>query len=100
MGSIFHLPILQVEDLPQVLLQLKSQGIQVVTTHLEGKKFYYDVNYQVPTAIVMGNEDDGVLDEIAGLSDIKVKIPMPGDAESLNVSVAHGIMLFEGVVQC
>lgn len=99
MGSIFHIPIIYVEDLTKVLYQLKSQGLKVIVSHLEGKVSHRDVDYSGPTVLVFGNEDDGVSEGIAEICDIKTVIEMPGASESLNVAVAHGIMIFEAVKQ-
>ncbi|HHW04116.1 MAG TPA: RNA methyltransferase [Thermoanaerobacterales bacterium] len=99
MGSIFHLPVIQTDDLIMTLKELKRRGGRIVTSHLKAKKYYYDVNLKVSTVLVMGKEDEGVSDEIIDISDEMVKIPMPGLAESLNVSIANGIILFEAVKQ-
>lgn len=99
MGSLFHIPIVQTEDLRETLIELKQKGGQVVTTHLSATQDYSDVNYKTSTVIVMGSEAEGVSQEIYDISDELIKIPMPGQAESLNVSVAHGIIAFEAVRQ-
>ena len=59
----------------------------------------YDVDFTIPTVIVMGNEEKGVTREILNKSTEKVKIPMIGEIESLNVSVATGIIVYEAVRQ-
>lgn len=99
MGSLFHIPIIQSEDLRETLLKLKRKGGQVVTTHLSAKKDYYSVDYKTSTVIVMGSEAEGVSEDIAEISDELIKISMPGKAESLNVAIAHGIVVFEAVRQ-
>lgn len=99
MGSIFHIPIIYVEDFIDSLLKIKKNGGQIVTTHLEAQKYYYDVDFKKPTIVVMGMEDDGVLENIVRISDEVAKIPMPGKAESLNVAIAHGVIAFEAVKQ-
>jgi len=99
MGSIFHMPVIETDDLAATLKDLKNTGGRIVTTHLAAKKYYYELDMTGPTVIVMGKEDEGVSDEITEISDEVVKIPMRGPAESLNVSVAHGIILFEAVKQ-
>jgi TrmH family RNA methyltransferase len=99
MGSMFHIPSVQTDDLIKTLIELKEKGGKVVTTHLLARKHYYDVNYSTGTVIVMGSEDEGVSEEIAVISDELVRIPMPGEAESLNVAIAHGIIAFEAVRQ-
>lgn len=99
MGSLFHVPVVESEDLTKTLEDLKLSGVAIVTTHLAAKRFYFDVNYKKALVIVMGSEDEGVSDDIAQISDETVKIPMPGKAESLNVAVSCGIIVFEAVKQ-
>jgi len=99
MGSVFHIPLIQSEDFCIELNKLKKLGGQIITTHLKAQKYYYEVDFTRPSIIVMGKEDEGVSDDVLNISDEIVKIPMLGRAESLNVSVAHGIMLYEAVSQ-
>ncbi len=99
MGSIFHLPFVHTDNLIYTLNEFKRNNWKVVTTHLKAKKYYFDSDYTVPTVIVMGQEDKGVLEEIVNISDELIQIPMPGSAESLNVAIASGIILFEAVKQ-
>ncbi|NLZ52971.1 MAG: RNA methyltransferase, partial [Thermoanaerobacteraceae bacterium] len=65
MGSLFHIPIVQTDDLSKTLAHLKQRGGQVVTTHLSAKKDYYNVNFKTSTVIVMGLEADGVSQKIS-----------------------------------
>ena len=75
---------------------LKKQGFQVVAAHLnDNSKDYRDIDFTRPTAIVMGNEKHGVSDEALALCDEVVTIPMVGAVESLNVSVAAALILYE-----
>lgn len=99
MGSIFHVPLVKTDNLIETLMQLKKHGAQIVTTFLTATKYYYELDFLKPTVLVMGKEDEGVSQEIVNISDEIVKIPMLGKAESLNVSIAHGIILYETVKQ-
>lgn len=99
MGSIFRVPIIQTDDLLKTLNKLKQAGGNIVTTFLDTQNLYYNIDLSTPTIIVLGQEDEGVSNNILDISDYVVKIPMPGNAESLNVSVACGILLFEAVKQ-
>lgn len=99
MGSIFHIPVIQANDLLDTLVKLKKSGGHIVTTYLDTTNYYYSVDLSLPTVVVVGQEDDGVSRDIVDISDYVVKIPMPGKAESLNVSIACGILLFEAVRQ-
>lgn len=98
MGSIFHIPIIQDDNLEQLRF-LRENDFRLVVSSLDTKSNFYDANLKDKVIIAVGNEGNGVSDEIISLSDIKVKIPMPGGAESLNVSVAASIMMFEVVRQ-
>ncbi|MBB6218252.1 TrmH family RNA methyltransferase [Anaerosolibacter carboniphilus] len=99
MGSIFHLPILSTGNTSEIIALLKSQGVKIITTSLEGEKYYFEVDYREMCAIIVGNEANGVQQEDIMSSDILIKIPMLGKAESLNASVAASIVMYEVVRQ-
>lgn len=98
MGAIFRVKIIECEKLSETLKQVKAHKYQVLATSLKTKNSIYDIDYN-KKVIVIGNEANGVSEEILKLADIKVKIPMLGKTESLNASVATGIMLYEYVRQ-
>jgi TrmH family RNA methyltransferase len=94
MGSLFHLPILE-GDLLQILLRARAEGVQLVTTSLQAQQSCYETDLSKPTWIILGNEAKGVSPEVAAEADVKVIIPMQGQAESLNVAMAGTVLLFE-----
>lgn len=98
MGSIFKIPVILDGDLT-IISSLKENGYKVISSSLEAENNFYDVDLVQNIIITVGNEGNGISDEIYKLSDIKVKIPMPGDAESLNAGVAASIMMYESVRQ-
>lgn len=98
MGAIFRVNIIEVENLKDTLNKLKKAGFQIVSTSLQTEKSIYDISYD-KKVVVIGNEANGVSNEIQNSSDIKVKIPMLGKTESLNASVAASIMIYEYVRQ-
>lgn len=98
MGSIFYMPVIHDNDL-SFLEELKSKGFKLVATSLEESKDFFDEDLSGKIILSVGNEGNGISDEIFSLADKKVKIPMPGGAESLNVAVATSIILFEKVRQ-
>ena len=98
MGSIFYVPIIYDNDL-SFLMNLKSEGFSLVATSLEESKNFFDEDLSGKVILSVGNEGNGISNEIFDLADKKVKIPMPGGAESLNVGVATSIILFEKVRQ-
>lgn len=96
MGGIFRINIIEVEDLKQELLKAQKHGFKVMVTSLDTENSVYDVEYN-KKLIVIGNEANGVSEEIQNIANEKVKIPMLGKTESLNASVAAGIMIYEYV---
>lgn len=94
MGAIFRVKVIECEDLEKKLYEVKDHNFELVITSLQTKNSIYDLNYS-RKLIVIGNEANGVKKSIQDMADIKVKIPMIGKTESLNVSVATGIVLYE-----
>ncbi|KGQ22393.2 tRNA (guanosine(18)-2'-O)-methyltransferase TrmH [Thermus filiformis] len=83
-------------DIRSAIAHLKGQGFQVLAAHLsEGAVDYREADYTRPTAVLLGAEKWGVSEEAAALSDLHIKIPMMGMVQSLNVSVAAAVILFE-----
>lgn len=95
MGSIFRLPFSYVDDLKDIIIRLKRDGISFYATHLKGKESYRDISYSDKAGILIGNEARGLSDEIANLADTYVIIPMQGKVESLNAAVAAALMMYE-----
>ena len=95
MGSIFRLPFAYVEDLKEVIKELKKSGISFYAAHLKGEKSYKAIQYSDRSAILIGNEAKGLSDEVADLADTYVLIPMQGKVESLNAAVAAALMMYE-----
>ena len=101
MGSAFRLNIYRLhEDLSTFLDRIKEIGYTIVATSLGTEESIYDLNFgKFHYAIIMGNESQGVSKEVLKKADVLVKIPMVGNAESLNVAVATSIIAFEKVRQ-
>lgn len=98
MGAIFRVNIIECENLKKTLQEVKKNNFNLVVTELGANKTIYDLNLN-KTAIIIGNEANGVSDEIIKIADEKVIIPMLGKTESLNASVATGVILYEYVRQ-
>ncbi|MBI3585708.1 MAG: 23S rRNA (guanosine(2251)-2'-O)-methyltransferase RlmB [Ignavibacteriales bacterium] len=94
-GASLHLPIAKVTNIAQALDVLKSEGLWIVGTDMSGDKMYYEANLEGPLAIVIGNEGKGIRRLVREKCDYLVTIPMYGKIESLNASVAGGLVLFE-----
>jgi TrmH family RNA methyltransferase len=97
-GTFFSMNTV-VADTPSVLEWLKVKGIRVVCTTPDTEKIYHEVDMTLPTAIVVGSEKDGLPDEWLEAEGEKVRIPMEGVADSLNVSVSAALVLYEAVRQ-
>lgn len=96
-GSLFHLPILQA-DLLKKIPELKAQGFTVWASALKNAIPFKEMEVREKIALIAGNEGTGISDEIIRLADQSVKIPIFGQAESLNVSVAAGILMYHIIV--
>ena len=95
MGSIFRMPFIYVESVPEVVRNLKERGIQTYAAHLKGKKNYDEFDYTGPTAFLIGNEGKGLTDETAKEASEYVLIPMKGEVESMNAATSSAILTFE-----
>jgi 23S rRNA (guanosine2251-2'-O)-methyltransferase len=98
-GAAFNIPICKVEHIKDALFILKASDIQVVSITEKTNDTIYSIDFKQPTAIIMGSEHRGISPSVLKLSDYKAKLPMYGTIESLNVSVACGIALYEVVRQ-
>ena len=96
MGAIYRVNIIEVENLVETLKSLQKNKFNIITTSLNTNNSIYDISYS-KSVVVIGNEANGVSTEVLDLADYKVKIPMLGKTESLNASVATGIMIYEYV---
>lgn len=95
MGSVYRMPFLYVEELQELLQKLKEKGVKTYAAHLHGKNFYDEEDYRTGCAFLIGNEGNGLREEIAEKADIWVKIPMYGQVESLNAAIAASVLMFE-----
>lgn len=98
MGSLFHMPIIE-GDLAELLPAARERGIKLVGTSLQATHTCYGYDWTQPTWLLMGSESEGLSQQARLLMDEAVIIPMPGGAESLNVSTATAVLLFEGLRQ-
>ena len=94
-GALEQIAICRVNSLMKAVDELHLNGIKVYATEMKATKTIAEVDLTGPCAIVMGSEDNGIYPALMKICDEKIKIPMKGDFESLNVSVATGIILYE-----
>lgn len=95
MGSIFRMPFCYIEDICEFVKQMNDAGITTYAAHLSGEKYYDEIAYESKTAFMIGNEGNGLTDELTKLSNVKLKIPMEGQLESLNAAVSAAILMYE-----
>ena len=98
-GATEHIKIAQVNNLANAIDELKENGFWIVGSSLENAKPYTEVDYKISVALIVGNEEKGIRKLTADKCDFLVQIPMTGKLQSLNVSVATGILLFEIIRQ-
>lgn len=98
-GALFTIPICRHASLLKTAQFLQESGLQIVACTEKTNDMIYAPDYTVPTAIVMGSEDEGISNEILRMANHLAKIPMQGTIESLNVSVATGVILYEAIRQ-
>jgi len=96
MGAIFRVKVIESNNILETLKNMKKHKYKIMATSLETSHSIYDVDYN-KKVIVIGNEANGVSKEILDYADEKIKIPMLGKTESLNASVATGVILYEYV---
>lgn len=99
MGSIYRMPFAYVSDVKQAVVSMKQDGIRTYAAHLAGAHSYEEEDYVGPTAFLIGNEGNGLTDELTALSDCYIRIPMCGQVESLNAAVASAILMYEAARQ-
>lgn len=98
-GALTTIPVCRVGSIRNTLRQLQTEGFQIVAATEKSRKLLYDADFRRPTALVMGAEDTGISKEVLKLCDEQLAIPLIGHIESLNVSAAAAVMLFEVVRQ-
>ena len=98
-GALTTIPVCRVGSIRNTIKTLQAEGFQVVTATEKSRKLLYDADLRRPTALVMGAEETGISKEVLKLCDERLAIPLIGRIESLNVSAAAAVMLFEVVRQ-
>ena len=98
-GALEKIEVCRVNSLLKAVDTLHLNGIKIFTSEMNGSEKIFDLNLREPTCIVMGSEDKGVQPYISKAADVQFSIPMTGSFDSLNVSVAAGIILYEAMKQ-
>jgi len=98
-GAVFKVPICKVDHIKDAMFHMQSCGIKVIAATEKTDDTIFDVSFKEPCAIIMGSEGRGINPSVLKLVDAKAKLPLLGEIESLNVSVACGAFLYEAVRQ-
>ena len=98
-GALSHINIIRVSSLMKAVDTLHLNGIKVFASEMTATNKVFEIDFKEPCAIVMGGEENGVYPALMKICDAQFSIPMPGEFESLNVSVATGMILYEAVKQ-
>lgn len=98
-GALEKLSVCRVGSLLKAVDELHLNGIRVLASEMTAEKAVYDINFTEPVAIILGSEEKGIYPALMKASDEKFKIPMANEFESLNVSVATGMILYEAMKQ-
>lgn len=99
MGSVYRVPFIYNENMDKLIETLKNENITVYAAHLQGAKSYDECDYKKGSAFLIGNESKGLKEETADKADIRIKIPMLGEVESLNAAVASSVLFYEAARQ-
>jgi len=99
MGSLFHVPVYFAGSLNYALNTAREQGFLICASYLEGSVSIYETDLSGNAALIIGSEAHGISEESRRMADVLIRIPMQGRAESLNASIAAGIMIFEAMRQ-
>ncbi|MBT8323796.1 MAG: 23S rRNA (guanosine(2251)-2'-O)-methyltransferase RlmB [Winogradskyella sp.] len=98
-GAIFKIPICKVDHIKDAVYHMQASGIKVIAATEKAQDFIYDISLKEPCAIIMGSEGKGINPSVIKIADASAKLPIMGEIESLNVSVACGAFLYEAVRQ-
>jgi 23S rRNA (guanosine2251-2'-O)-methyltransferase len=98
-GAVFKIPLCKVDHIKDAVFYMQASGIKVIAATEKTEDTLFDVSFTEPCAIIMGSEDRGINPSILKVVDAKAKLPLLGEIESLNVSVACGAFLYEAVRQ-
>ena len=98
-GALHHIPVCKSDNLPKTIKFLKDSGIRIIAATEKANKLYTSTEMNYPVAIVVGSEENGISAQILQLADEQVKIPIYGKIDSLNVSVATALIIYEALRQ-
>lgn len=95
MGSVFRVNVFENINLEDMLHKMKQNGIKILAASIDAKKLYFEEDFGIGTAVVIGSEAHGIRPVVQDLADSMIRIPMSEQIDSLNASVAAGILIYE-----
>ena len=95
MGSLYRMPYVIVDNMIETLEYIKGKGVKLYAAHLKGKSFYDQQDYKGACGFLIGNEGNGLCEEVAECADTYIRIPMDGQVESLNAAVSAALLMYE-----
>lgn len=98
-GALHTIPVCRTSSLFKTVEYLKNCGLKLVAATEKGAEAYDKIDYSGPVALIMGSEDTGISSQLLKIADVKSKIPIRGEIQSLNVSVAAGVLMYE-ILKC
>lgn len=98
-GALLRIPVCREANFKTTLNLAKQYGIQIVAATEKGAVHYRQVDFRQPTLLILGNEEHGISNELLKMSDLRAKLPILGQVQSLNVGVAAGIFMYEALEQ-
>jgi 23S rRNA (guanosine2251-2'-O)-methyltransferase len=94
-GALYKLPVCRYHSAKESVLFLKNSGLKIIAATEKANSDYTDVDMTQPLALILGSEESGISTELLGMADELIQIPIMGEIQSLNVSVAAGVILYE-----
>ena len=94
-GALLRIPVCREDNLKTVINYAKQSGLQVCAATEKGSRPYTEVDFTLPTLLIMGAEETGISNDLLKISDVRAKLPIVGEVQSLNVSVAAGVFMYE-----
>jgi 23S rRNA (guanosine2251-2'-O)-methyltransferase len=94
-GALYKVPVCRYNSSKEIITFLKSSGLKIVAATEEASSDYTDIEMTQPVALILGSEESGISAELLKISDELIRIPIFGDIQSLNVSVAAGVIIYE-----
>jgi RNA methyltransferase, TrmH family len=95
MGALFAVPVARAADPAEFFAWAAGSGVSVITTSAKAEHSFWEAGYPRPLALLLGAEGTGLPDDVLAAGDVQVRIPMTGTAESLNLAVAAGLLLYQ-----